>query len=85
VKQVKFWLCTELSKRDHYREASRPAAYPDGPLLRTGLAELPPPAPDRPVFPTHIQQNWNIDRLSITMDSRIICQYHLLNAVGDFL
>lgn len=28
-------------------EVSRPAGYPDGPLLRTGLAELPHPAPDR--------------------------------------
>lgn len=30
---------------------SRPASYPDGPLLRTGLAELPHPAPDRSVSP----------------------------------
>ncbi|MDE9553224.1 hypothetical protein [Xenorhabdus bovienii] len=30
-------------------ELSRPAGYPDRPLLRTGLAELPHPAPDRPV------------------------------------
>ena len=32
-------------------EVSRPAGYPDGPLLRTGLAELPHPAPDRSVSP----------------------------------
>ncbi|WP_213950705.1 hypothetical protein, partial [Escherichia coli] len=35
---------TYFSEQDLGSELSRPAGYPDGPLLRTGLAELPHPA-----------------------------------------
>lgn len=48
-------------------ELSRPAGYPDGPLLRTGLAELPHPAPDRSVPPHIFSENGTLTEFSIAM------------------
>lgn len=48
-------------------ELSRPAGYPDGPLLRTGLAELPHPAPDRSVSPHIFSENGTLTEFSIAM------------------
>ena len=48
-------------------ELSRPADYPNGPLLRTGLAELPHPAPDRSVSPHIFSENRTLTEFSIAM------------------
>ncbi|EYU13423.1 hypothetical protein BA1DRAFT_04110 [Photorhabdus aegyptia] len=48
---------------------SRPAGSPVGSLLRTGLAELPHPAPDRSVSPQIFSESVTLIESSIYLDN----------------